>query len=463
MQAAHVMSSQSTWTEYASPSRKKCACGCGGLTDDHHSDLAPRTPREAHDGAEHLIDRLVETAVVRAIVPDPVLRRSFLKVVGASTALAAIAEVFPLAASKAIAQQTARLEKTKLTVGFVPITCTVPILLAHAMGEYQKEGLDVTLTRTPGWAIVRDKLNSGEYDASHLVLAMPLTMTLGVGSVPLATFVSTVQNVNGNAITLHIKHKERRDPKSWSGFKFGIPHEHSMHAMLLRYYLAEHGLDADKDVELRVYAPPDSVANMAAGNLDGMLFAEPWGQRAVFEGVGFLHLLTRDIFPGHPCCTLAVTEKFIKENPNSYGAMFRAVVRATEFADKNRAQVAELLAGANYLNQPKTVLEQVLLGRYADGLGRIVTVEDRIGFQAFPYQSTAVWLLTQLRRWNIIQSDINYHELARTVFLSTEAAKRMREMGIMPPPQSVKHTILGKEFDPDKPDDYLKSFAIRRV
>lgn len=444
-------------------SRTACTCGCGGSIDEHRRDLGAAMSRNDYGSGEHYIERLVETAVLRSIFPDAMLRRDFLKAVGAAVALSAIAEVFPLAAGKAMAQQGATLEKTKLTLGFVPITCTVPILLAHAMGGYQKEGLEVSIARTPGWAIVRDKLISGEYDASHLVLAMPLTMTLGVGSVPTRTFVSTVQNVNGNAITLHMKHKERRDPKTWVGFKFGIPHEHSMHAMLLRYYLAEHGLDADKDVELRVYAPPDSVANMAAGNLDGMLFAEPWGQRAVFEGVGFLHPLTRDIFPGHPCCTLAVTEKFIKENPNSYGAMFRAVVRATEFADKNRAQVAELLAGPNYLNQPKTVLEQVLFGRYADGLGNIVTVEDRIGFSAFPYESTAVWLLTQLRRWNMIPADVNYRELARTVFLSTDAAKRMREIGLTPPSASVKHTILGKEFDPDRPDEYLKSFAIRRA
>lgn len=443
-----------------------CACGCGGAIEAHRRELGSATSAGGYDGSEHHVDRLIETAVLRAMFPDGVARRAFLKAVGASVALAAIAEAFPLGTAKAIAQDTGGLEKTKLNIGYVPITCTVPILLAHAIGEYQKEGLEVTLARTPGWAIVRDKLNSAEFDASHLVLAMPMTMTLGVGSLPIKTYVSTVQNVNGNAITLHVKHKERRDPKTWKGFKFGIPHDHSMHAMLLRYYLAENGLDPDKDVELRVYPPPDSVANMAAGNLDGMLFAEPWGQRAVFEGIGFLHLLTRDIFPGHPCCTLSVTEKFIVENPKSYGAMFRAVVRATAFADKmeNRAKVAELLAPPQYLNQPKTVLEQVLSGRFADGLGNVVNVEDRIGFQAFPYESTAVWLLTQLRRWNIIPTDVNYHELARTVFLSTDAIRRMRDMGLSPPPSPmIKHAILGKEFDPMKPEDYLKSFAIRRV
>jgi nitrate/nitrite transport system substrate-binding protein len=243
-------------------------------------------------------------------------------------------------------------------------------------------------------------------------------------------------------------------------------HEFSMHAMLLRYYLADNGLDPDKDVELRVYPPPDSVANLASGNLDGMLFAEPWGQRAVFEGVGFIHMLTRDIFPGHPCCTLSVTDKFINENPNTYGAMFRAVVRATEFADKmeNRAQVAELLSPVAYLNQPKTVLDQVLSGRYADGLGGIVTSEDRIGFKAFPYESTAVWLLTQLRRWNLIPAGVKYQDLAKTVFLSTDAARRMRDMGITPPTSAmIKHKILGKEFDPNKSEEYLESFSIRRT
>lgn len=75
------------------------------------------------------------------------------------------------------------------------------------------------------------------------------------GSGKVKTFTSLVQNVNGDALALHVKHKGRRDPKTWKGFKFGIPHDYSMHAMLLRYYLAEHSLDPDKDVELRVFPP----------------------------------------------------------------------------------------------------------------------------------------------------------------------------------------------------------------
>jgi nitrate/nitrite transport system substrate-binding protein len=443
-----------------------CLCGCEGAMENHRRSFGETMSASDYAGADNYSDRIIETTVLNAIIPNRFQRRAFLKAVGGSTALAAIAHLFPLGTSKAIAQDTSRLEKSKLNVGFVPITCTTPLLLAHAMGQYQSEGLDVNLVRTPGWALVRDKLSNAEFDASHIVLALPLTMTMGVGASATNTFVSSIQNVNGNAITLHVKHKERRDPKSWRGFKFGIPHEQSMHAMLLRYYLAEHGLDPDRDVELRVFPPPDSVANMAAGNLDGMLFAEPWGQRAVFEGVGFLHLLTRDIFQDHPCCTLSVTEKFLAENPNSYGAMFRSVVRATEFADKpeNRKRVAELLSPAGYLNQPQTVLEQVLTGRYADGLGSVVEVPERIGFKAFPYESTAVWLLTQLRRWNMVPADIDYQAIAKKVFLATDASKRMRELGFETPPSAmVRHTIMGKVFNPDSPQAYVDSFSIKRT
>jgi nitrate/nitrite transport system substrate-binding protein len=208
------------------------------------------------------------------------------------------------------------------------------------------------------------------------------------------------------------------------------------------------------------------VANMAAGNLDGMFFAEPWNQRAVFEGVGFLQVLSRDIFPDHPCCVLSVTDKFIAEAPNSYGAMFRAVARAAAFADAydNRRQVADLMAPREYLNQPLPVLQQVLLGRYADGLGNVVERKDRIGFQSFPHESTAIWLLSQLKRWGIVARDLDVAAVAREVFLSTDATRRMAAIGLPVPAGPVtRHTIMGKPFDSAKPDEYVDSFAIRRT
>lgn len=447
------------------PLRARCPCGTHASLWAHYAAHGEDTPAHASDAAEASVSQGVEEAVLTTLFPRPRLRRAFLEAVGARTAMAAIAAAFPLATAKAIAQERGALEKKELTLGFVPITCTIPMLLADAMGEYRTEGLGVKLVRTPGWALVRDALLSGQYDATHMVLAMPLTISLGVGAPRTRTVTSLIQNINGDALTLHVKHKDRRDPKTWKGFRFGIPHDHSVHAMLLRYYLAEHGLDPDKDVELRVFPPPDSVANLAAGNLDGMFFAEPWNQRAVFEGVGFLQALSRDIFPDHPCCVLAVTDRFITENPNTYGAMFRAVARAGAYADKfeNRPRVAELMAPREYLNQPPTVLQQVLLGRYADGLGSIVERRDRIGFQPMPHESTGVWLLSQLKRWGVVPADVDVTAVAREVFRSTDARRRMAEIGLAVPEPVTRHTVMGKVFDSTQPEAYLKSFPIRRT
>ena len=140
----------------------------------------------------------------------------------------------------------------------------------------------------------------------------------------------------------------------------------------------------------RVVPPPEMVANLKAGNVDGYLAPDPFNQRAVYENAGFIFMLSKDIWAGHPCCAFAISHEFAKTYPNTFLALFKAIVDATHFASKaeNRKAIAEAIALKNYLNQPVTVLEQVLTGKYADGLGNIKEVPDRINFDPFPWHSS---------------------------------------------------------------------------
>ena len=167
------------------------------------------------------------------------------------------------------------LEKKDLKVGFIPITCATPIIMAHPMGFYRKQGLNVEVIKTAGWAVIRDKTINKEYDAAHMLSPMPLAITIGVGSNPIPYTVPAIENINGQAITLAIKHKDKRDPKQWKGFKFAVPFDYSMHNYLLRYYVAEHGLDPDNDIQIRAVPPPEMVANLRADNIDGFLASRP--------------------------------------------------------------------------------------------------------------------------------------------------------------------------------------------
>ena len=196
------------------------------------------------------------------------------------------------------------LEKKDLKVGFIPITCATPIIMAEPIGFYTKHGLNVEVVKTAGWAVIRDKTLNKEYDAAHMLSPMPLAISLGLGSKPMPYTVPAIENINGQAITLAVKHKDKRDPKDWKGFKFAVPFDYSMHNYLLRYYLAEHGIDPDIDVQIRAIPPPEMVANLRADNIDGFLAPDPMNQRAVYDGVGFIHMLTKEIWDGHPCCAL---------------------------------------------------------------------------------------------------------------------------------------------------------------
>jgi nitrate/nitrite transport system substrate-binding protein len=431
-----------------------CSCGRHSSQTEHQLDEDAR------------IGRVVETTVMRALFPHDETRRNFIRAVGATTALAAISTLFPMSAAKALAADRAPLEKPDLKIGFVPITCATPIIMAGPMGFYSREGLNVTLLKTAGWAVVRDKVMNKEYDASHMLSPMPLAISLGLGSQAQPIDVAAIENINGQAITMHVKHKDKLDPKQWKGLKFGIPFDYSIHNFLLRYFLAENGIDPDKDVELRIMAPPDMVANLRAGNIDGFLGPEPFNQRAVYEEVGYIHTLSRDIWDGHPCCAFGVSEGFAKTYPNTFAALFRAIASATEYAHKpeNRGDIIKAIAPANYLNQPVQVLEQVMTGHFADGLGKVRNVPDRVDFDPFPWQSMAVWMLTQMKRWGYLKGDVNYKQIAEQVFLATDARKRLKEMGLPAPASNyTKHTIMGKEFDPAKPEQYLKSFKISRA
>jgi nitrate/nitrite transport system substrate-binding protein len=454
------------------PLMLKCSCGREHTVAEHQQEVASgqaaATLRARSETAEFeaYSKEFIEATLVKALFPQDAVRRRFLRAVGKGAAMSAIASVLPVASLQAMAQEKGALEKKELKIGFIPITCATPLIMAHPLGFYSKQGLSVEVTKTAGWALIRDKMLNKEYDATHFLSPMPLAMSLGIGSTAAAMNVATIQNTNGQAITLALKHKDKRNPKDWKGFKFAVPFEFSMHNFLLRYYVAEHGLNPDTDIQIRVLPPPEMVANLRAGNIDGFLGPDPFNQRAVYEEVGFIHVLTKELWNGHPCCAFGTSTEFIQKNPNTFAALYRAVLTAAAMARKpeNRELIAKVIAPAQYLNQPEVVLTQVLTGKFADGLGGIQNVPDRADFDPMPWQSMAVWMLTQMQRWGYIKGDVNYRQIAEKVFLLTDAKKHMKALDQKVPDGAYpKFRIMGREFDPGQAAEYARSFPIRKT
>lgn len=427
-----------------------------------------------HNDPNSVAHRAIENAVMKGVFKTDLNRRRFLKAVGSGATFAAINSLIPFNSLQAMVDDAMKkIEKKELKVGFVPITCATPIIGGHALGFFEKYGLKVDIIKTAGWAVARDKCMNGEYDASHLLAPMPAAMSLGLGSASQDWRMVTNVNTNGQAIVLANKHKNKNDPKLWKGFKFGVPFEYSMHNLLLRLYVAEHGIDPDKDIQIRVIPPPEMVANLRAENVDGYLAPDPFNQRAVYDGVGFIHKLTKDIWDQHPCCCFGISQKFIDENPNTFIVLLTAILDATNTVEvmQNRVVFADAMAPRNYLNQPSAVLKQILTGVYPDGLGNIKKVPDRISFMPYPAQSMGVWILSQMKRWGYIGKDIDFETVSDEIFMSTEAGKAMTAMSDknrnvkwsdIPASKYPVYDVYGKAFDPKKVVDYINSFDIKR-
>src|SRR5438132_2838093 len=445
----------------------RAGCICGRHTSRLEHERETRTLQCAQiESEDKRYQGVVASAVMRAVFPKDAARRAFLKSVGASTALAALSQLFPLKTATDVFAQGGAIEKKDLKVGFIPITCATPIIMAHPMGFYSKHGLNVEVIKTAGWAVIRDKTLNKEYDAAHMLSPMPLAITLGAGSNPIPYTMPAVENINGQAITLATKHKDKNDPKLWKGFKFAVPFDYSMHNYLLRYYVAEHGIDPDQDIQIRAVPPPEMVANLRADNIDGFLGPDPFNQRAVYDGVGFIHLLSQELSEGHPFCAFAASKEFVTTMPNTYAALLKSIIDATAFAHKaeNRPLIAKVISPPNYLNQPETVIEQVLTGTFADGLGSVKKVPDRADFDPFPWHSMPVWIRTQMKRWGYVKGDLDYAGIAAQVYLATDATKLMTEPGLTPPTSTSKSFgVMGKTFDPARPEDCPNGFKIRKA
>jgi len=402
-----------------------------------------------------------------AKVKSQFTRRKFLQNIAVGAALVTLANCAQqpeadLMDAEATSSTTGELEKNNLNIAFLPITCATPIIMSKPLGIYERYGLDVNLMKYASWSVVRDAAIAGELDAFHMLAPMPISISLGLGSSAFPLKLASIENNNGQGIAVAKKHLGKvNGPADFAGMTIGIPYDYSNHNLLLRYYLASGGLDPDKDVRLLVLPPPDAIAQMSTGQIDAFILPDNFTQRVVFEDLGFIHILTKELWPGHPCCAFVAGQGWIDENPNTFRAINKAIIEGAAYANNaaNRRQVAAAIAPREYLNQPVEVLEAVMTGNFEDGQGNVLNEPDRIYFDPYPWKSFASWISTQLVRWEYMPTDkANYDDISQQIFLTDLARELSAELGIDAPQELNRvEKLQHGDFDPTQPEAYLKA------
>ena len=371
-------------------------------------------------------------------------------------------------------------EKKEVRIGFIPLTDCASVVMASVLKFDEKYGIKIIPTKEASWASVRDKLVNGELDAAHVLYGMVYGLQLGIGGPKKDMAVLMGLNQNGQAITLS---KKLADKGAGDGaglkkamaaekreYTFAQTFPTGTHAMWQYYWLAANGIDPFKDAKAITVPPPQMVANMRVGNMDGYCVGEPWNHRAIADGIGVTATTTQDIWKDHPEKVLGTQLDFVKKYPNTARAMVMAILEAGRWIDAgltNKNKMAETVADKAYVNTSVDVINQRILGRYQNGMGK--TWDDpnymkffNDGAVNYPYLSDGMWFLTQHKRWGLLKQDPDYLAVAKQVnqiALYKEAAAQVK-VSLPKSDFRTSKMIDGVVWDGKEPKKYAGSFSI---
>ncbi|WP_424360326.1 CmpA/NrtA family ABC transporter substrate-binding protein [Methylocystis parvus] len=374
----------------------------------------------------------------------------------------------------------------QIKIGFIPLADAASLFVAVDKGFAAAEELEIELVREVSWSNIRDRLAIGHYDAAHLLAPMAIASTLGLSHVRAPLVAAMNLAMNGNAITvspgLHssllaaaegdlndplvsaralkavVSSREKRNADPLT---FGMTFPFSTHNYQLRYWMAEGGVDPDRDLRLVVLPPPYMVENLAKGHVDGFCVGAPWNAVAEGMGVGVILHPGPAIFHPAPEKALAVRRQFAESEPARVEALIRACLKGADYirAPDNRDEIAALLARPDRVGADIESLRRTLAGRrlgQAEENPDCLIFGDSVSGRPDAYQ--AAWLYAQMRRWGQANRSAEGLRVAQSVFtpdyFDAAAIANAHEA-----PSII--AFSGASFDARDIDAHLSSFAIR--
>jgi len=410
------------------------------------------------------------------------------------------------------------LEKPNLRLGVMRLTDCAPLVIAKERGFFAAEDLSVELSLEASWANIRDKVVAGILDGAQMLAAMPVAATLGLGGISRPTIAPLSLDLNGNAVTVSntlygllenadLSQGSRPirmamalarlvDEGKRSGrapFTFATVFPFSTHNYELRYWFASAGINPDEDLNLVTIPPPQMVAQLEAGKIDGFCVGEPWNTLAVQRGIGTVAVANYSIWNNAPEKVFAVNADWAAANPRTLQALLRALIQAGRWIDQpeNRVETVHVIAGESHIGVPTEAIASSMTGQFQTRVGgEILSVPDfNVFFRygaGFPWLSHAEWVVTQMYRWGQINAPLDIRRIAENVYRPDLYREAASSLGISVPACSRKtegtHDTVwkldgtlgpiemgpdlfmdGKTFDPDRLVDYLRGQTVKNL
>jgi ABC-type nitrate/sulfonate/bicarbonate transport system substrate-binding protein len=303
--------------------------------------------------------------------------------------------------------------KVQLRLGHIQITDHLALgVLKHRIlaGEITPKYFDLDTRCMPGWNPIQESLEKGDIDGAF-VLA-PIAMDLFGFDVPIKLILLAHKN---GSIFVRSNHDGIDNYETLADFfKYkvvDIPHKMSVHNMLAHKFLTDLGLKpgvpGKKAINVRFeVVPPIKMPAIMQENeeVGGFIVAEPIGSNAISKGIAEMQFLSASLWENHPCCVVAMRDKFIAQYPDAVHELTSLLVEAGRFVEENKALAAEIAVA--FLDPKKE------LGLTTEVLNRVLTeplgiktndlypaLEDLDKIQRYMHDEMGIGVLVDLEKF----------------------------------------------------------------
>ncbi|UBF30602.1 ABC transporter substrate-binding protein (plasmid) [Kovacikia minuta CCNUW1] len=334
-----------------------------------------------------------------------------------------------------------------IKIGYLPITDSAPLLVAHARKLYEAEGLTTEQPRLfRSWAQIVEAFLARQVNVIHVL--MPTTIWIRYGRKFPAKVIAW-NHTNGSALTVL---PEVETPLDLGGKTIAVPFWYSIHNVVLQQLLKQSQLTvvrrakdatvASNEVNLVVLPPPDMVSALANKSIGGYIVAEPFNAAAEQLKTGKILRFTGDVWKDHACCVVFVHEEDIIQRKEWTQRVTNALVKAQYWMRDNRPEVAQILSkdGGKYTPHPLPVLQRALTYYDTDFYSKQGAIEhpdwkiNRIDFQPYPFPSYTEQLVrllkeTQVEGDNAFLQQLQPEEVAKDLVDDSFVKAALQQIG----------------------------------
>jgi NitT/TauT family transport system substrate-binding protein len=329
-----------------------------------------------------------------------------------SMAMGGLAASFGLSASAPAWASIQPPEDEILRIGYLPITDATVLLVAHAMGFFEEEGIKAerpTLIR--GWSPLIEGFAAGKFNLVHFLKPIPIWMRYNNG---FPVKIMSWAHLNGSGLVVG-KHLNVDSFAGLGGKQVAVPYWYSMHNIVLQMALKNVNLVpvikklgeplAPNEVNLQVMPPPDMPPALAAKKIDAFIVAEPFNAAGELLAGGKMLRFTGDIWRNHPCCVICMNEEKVKKNPVWSQKVMNAIVKAQIYAQNNKEEVAHMLSkdGKKYLPMKAPIVKRAMTLYDTTSYEKPNAIQNsdwgsgRIDFQPWPFPSATKLIVNELQ------------------------------------------------------------------